>query len=241
MLALIAQSVISVSSATKHKATLTVALCVLAGACSDHEAVLRQQSLAFVTGWFQQAADGARQDALCHGLGTLKHPEISCNEMLEHAARVDAASRQVTSFGTRDCFGDVCGEFVEIGFTGVDRDGNDLRETAVLKRDDGALRMYWYRSDSLLTLLRPAKEDEDVNDKDPIQAAYDEITARYPALYSYPPCYGVRASSSNLVGELMSKDDLDVAAIEQRAAACGERFCFALVGNKVATLCPPAN
>ena len=101
--------------------------------------------------------------------------------------------------------------------------------------------MYWYRSDSLLTLLRPAKEDEDVSAKDPIQAAYDEITARYPALYSYPPCYGVRASSSNLVGGLMSKDELDVAAIEQRAAACGEGFCFALVGNKVATLCPPAN
>jgi hypothetical protein len=227
--------------AAKHKATLAVALCVLSGACGDREALLEEQSLAFITQWFQLAADGARDDTLCHGLGTLKHPEISCTEMLDHAARVDAASRRVTAFKRRDCFGDVCGEFIEIGFSSVDGDGNELRETAVLKQDDGALRMYWYRSDSLLTLLRPAAEDADTGDKDPIQAAYDEITARYPALYSFPPCYDVRASSSNLVGELMSRDALDVAEIEQRAATCGERFCFALVGNKIATLCPPAD
>ena len=71
-----------------------------------------------------------------------------------------------------------------------------------------------------------------------IQIAYDEITARYPALYSYPPCYGTRPSSTTLVGELMQKDNIDVAQVEALAVDCGNQFCFALVGNKIATLCP---
>ena len=101
------------------------------------------------------------------------------------------------------------------------------------------MRLYWYRSDSLLALLKPAENAAADDAKDPIQTAYDELTARYPALYSFPPCYGVRPSSSNLVGELRRPDALDVQEIEQLAAACGATFCFALVGNKIATLCPP--
>ena len=210
----------------------------MAAACEDRQAQLHQQSLAFVSDWFAQAAAGARDDSLCHGLGVLKHPEITCAEMLEHAGRVDADTRRVTSLNTPDCFAGVCGDFVEITFASVDGAGNELDETALLKRDNGIYRMYWYRSDSLLALLRPADEADSSADQDPLQLAYDEITARYPALYSYPPCYGARPSSSTLVGELMARDKIDVAAVEQLAADCGESFCFALVGSKIATLCP---
>jgi hypothetical protein len=220
------------------KATFMVALSFLALACEDRQARLQEEALTFVTGWFQQAADGVRDDALCHGLGTLKHPEITCREMLEHASRITASSRQVTRLDSRDCFGGVCGEFVEIGFNSQDTAGNELRETALLKRDEGRFRMYWYRSDSLLALLRPAQGSDDEQQQDPLQLAYDEITARYPPLYEFPPCYDSRASSANLVGELMAKDAIDVAAVEALAAECGESFCFALVGNKIATLCP---
>lgn len=224
-----------------NKATLAVALCFMAAACEDRQAQLQQQSLSFVGEWFAQAAAGATDDSLCHGLGLLKHAEITCAEMLEHAGRVEASSRRVTSLTTRDCFADVCGEFVEITFVSVDQAGNALDETALLKRDNGIYRMYWYRSDSLLTLLRPVGEEDSMQDKTPIQAAYDEITNRYPGLYSYPPCYGVRPSSSTLVGELLIKDNIDVTAVEQLASDCGETFCFALVGNKIATLCPAAD
>ena len=74
------------------KATLAVALCFLA-ACEDRQAQLQADSLAFIEQWFDEAAAGARDDTLCHGLGTLKHPEITCAEMLEHAARVVSDSR----------------------------------------------------------------------------------------------------------------------------------------------------
>jgi len=227
------------SISQRSKATVLVALCFLAGACQDPQAQLREESLEFVSGWFAEAASGARADTLCHGLGTLKHPEITCAEMLDHAARIDPASRRIAELKPRDCFGDVCGVFVEIEFNSIDSDGNEVLETALLKRDEGQLRMYWYRTDSLLTLLRPAEAADESEEKEPLQAAYDEITARYPALYSYPPCYGIRPSSSNMVGALQPLDAIDVTEVEQLAAACGDRFCFALVGNKIATLCPP--
>lgn len=217
-----------------------MALCFLAAACEDQQVKLEQQSLSFVGEWFAQASAGVRDDSLCHGLGTLKHPEISCAEMLEHASRVAADSREVTSLKPMDCFAGVCGEFVEITFSSRDQAGNPLDETALLKRDNGTLRMYWYRSDTLLGLLR-SNDEEAIEAKESIQLAYDEMTTRYPSLYSYPPCYRVRPSSSTLVGELMEKDNMDVASVEQLADSCGEAFCFALVGNKIATLCPKSD
>lgn len=215
-----------------------VVLCVLATACVDKQAQTREQSLAFITGWFADASAGKRDDTLCHGLGVMKHPEVSCADMLEHAARVEPASRVVETVRSLDCFSDICGEFVELRFNSHDLAGNETRESAVLKRDDGVMRLYWYRSDSLLETLRGAVDTDTEEDKDPLQLAYDELVARYPKLYAYPRCYDVRVSSSNLAGTLMALDAMDEAAITGYATSCGETFCFALVGNKIAPLCP---
>ena len=115
--------------------------------------------------------------------------------------------------------------------------GNELDETHILKRDDGRLRVYWYRNDKLINELRTEFTDEPET-KDPVQQAYDKLKARYPELYQYPPCYGVRASSSTLVGELMPETSVDVERVHQLASECGETFCFGLVGSKIAPLCP---
>jgi hypothetical protein len=221
-----------------RKATFAVALCVLGVACVDKQAQLAEQSLAFLSGWFAEANAGTRDAILCHGLGTLKHPEVSCTEMLAHAAKVEPTSRVVDTVRALDCFSDICGEFIEVRFNSHDIAGNETRESAVLKRDDGILRLYWYRSDSLLETMRATTEESAEEEKDPLQIAYDELVARYPKLYAYPPCYAIRASSSNSVGTRMAIDAVDEAAVTSYAATCGETFCFALVGNKIAPLCP---
>ena len=210
-------------------------LIVLAASCSQGPDP-KQRSLEFLAQWFNQAASGAREDSLCHGLGLLKHPQFSCVEMLEFAARGDQGSRVVTGFSTDDCMQDVCGQFYQVSFSGADTAGNELNENIILKEDEGTLRVYLYRSNLMFSNM-PTEESEE-EDKDPEQIAYDALTAQFPELYEYTPCYGVRPSSSNLRGELFAIEDADVKAINALAQDCGEKFCFALVGQKIATLCP---
>lgn len=223
------------------RAALILALVIAVPACTDKEAQLQDASLAHAQQWFALADTGADDDENCHGLGLLKHPGVSCAQMLAFASEVDSASRQITGVTPRDCFETVCGEFVELNFSGQDLAGNEVNEMLLLKRDDGRMKTYLYRSNLLLTALGTETPSLEENDKSPQQIAYDEVVARYPGLYSYPPCYGIRPSSSNLVGELMPRDNMDVAAVDQRAQQCGDTFCLALVGNKIATLCPPGN
>lgn len=206
--------------------------------CSEPGPSPEEASLTHLQQWFSNAAEGARGDHLCHGLGMLKHAEFSCSELLDYAAKVDRTTRTIVEIVPQDCFGGVCGTFYEVRFTATDPAGNEVEETALLKVDEGRYQTYWYRSTLMLAELGPAEESE-LDQKDPEQIAYDALTAAYPALYQYPPCFGVRPSSSNLRGELESTDALDVQAIENRATECGETFCFAFVGQKVATLCPP--
>ena len=218
---------------------MAVALFVVGAGCTDQAALKRDQGLEFLGSWFASAHAGQRDDGLCHAFGLLKHPEITCSQMLEHAALIDPAQRTIASVTERDCFGEVCGDFLEVEFSSRDPAGNEVRETALIKRDDGRFRLYWYRSDSLLATLRARLPDpQEVEAKDPEQLAYDALVARHPALYSYPPCYGVRASSSTLRGKPTAIEDIDPDDVEVLAAECGQTFCFALVGNKIATLCP---
>ncbi len=216
-----------------------VALLFLGAACTDDVELKRDQGLEYLSGWFAAAAAGERDDALCHAFGLLKHPDVSCATMLDHAARVDPAQRTIAGMTQMECFGEVCGEFLQVEFDSRDPAGNEIRENALLKRDEGRYRLYWYRSDTLLAELRAGEPDaEEIDAKDPEQQAYDALVARHPALYSYPPCFGVRASSSNLRGKPADIEDIDPAAVETLAAECPDTFCFALVGSKIATLCP---
>lgn len=212
-------------------------LILLLSACTDPVKQRETASLTFIQGWFQAASQGSRSEDLCHGLGLLKHKAFSCADMLEAASQINPESREIIALVPQECFSGVCGDFLEVRIRSQDLAGNEVDETALLKQDDGKLRMYWYRTDGLIAQLnaqQPSTEEE----KAPEQIAYDEITARYPSLYSYPPCYGARASSTTLVGDLMAKDAMDVHQVDTWAAACGETFCFALVGNKIASLCP---
>lgn len=196
----------------------------------------RAQSLDYLSQWFQVAEAGDREDTLCHGLGLLKNKRFTCAEMLDYAAQVDPAQREVASFRAIDCWQNVCGTFYEVAFTGFDLAGNEMDETVLLKQDEGQLRVYWYRNDAMFNQL--AAEAPEEEEKAPEQVAYDALTALHPSLYEYPPCYGKRPSSSNLVGEMFAIEQADVAAIEALAATCPEQFCFALVGQKIAPLCP---
>ncbi len=219
---------------------MCAALLIAAATGCAESASTTTQALRSANDWFARAASGARTEEECHGLGLLKHPQFTCAEYLDHASRVDAATREVQAIVERDAFGGVQGTFYDITFNARDTAGNEIVETIVLKRDDGRSRVYWYRTDSLLALLKSEARDP-TDDVDPQQAAYDEIVARYPSLYQYPPCYQVRPSSANLVGELTAKDAIDVQHVEILAQTCGATFCFALVGEKIATLCPPSS
>ena len=208
---------------------------VLAASCSQGPDP-QTRSLTFLAQWFDQASAGERDENLCHGLGLLKHPQFSCIEMLDYAARGDAASRTLTAFTKEDCVQDVCGTFYELSFAGTDIAGNELDENTILKEDDGQLRLYLYRSNLMFSNIAEAQSEEE--EKDPEQIAYDALTAQFPSLYEYPPCYGVRPSSSNLAGELFEISAANVAALNEMAQKCPEKFCFALVGQKIAPLCP---
>ncbi len=194
------------------------------------------ESLAYLANWFQQADQGSRDENLCHGLGLLKHAQFTCAQMLEAAAKIDPNERQIGRFRAHDCFHSVCGTFYELEFTGLDKLGNEVSETAVLKQDEGNLKLYWYRSIGMLRAMAASEPDEE--EKAPEQIAYDALTAQFPSLYEYPPCYGARPSSTTLVGDLFHIKDANVTQIETWAAGCPETFCFALVGQKIAPLCP---
>ena len=208
---------------------------LLLAACQEQGPGIEVRSAELMLTWFAAAQRGERDDNLCHGLGVLKHQEFTCADMLDYASRIDPESRHVGQPRARSEFGSVTGRFFELDIDSTATSGIEVRETVVLKEDDGVLRVYWYRSDLMLETLKANRQEDE---KEPEQIAYDEITARYPGLYAYPPCYGVRASSSTLVGELMPKDDIDVARVESLAEACGDTFCFGLVGQKIAPLCP---
>ena len=166
----------------------------------------------------------------------LKHSEFSCAELMDYAARGDVASRMVRSARTQDCDEGVCGDFVQMMVEGVDDAGQPMEENILMKIDDGIARVYWYRSSLMLDQLTTDEALEE--QKDPEQIAYDRLTALHSSLYAYPPCYGVRPSSSNLTSDLVAMDAIDPDQMDQLASACGESFCFAFVGQKVAPLCP---
>ena len=218
---------------------LCVALLVcLLGGCGEDRQALTSAGLVHLTEWFQLAADGERGDDHCHAFGLLEHPDVTCAEMLDHASRIVASERTVASTRFIECVEAVCGEFLEVELAGVDNAGRDVTEIAVLKRDDGRFRLYWYRTTSLIEALTPSTTDARPTDDDEDQKAYTRLTNEHRDFYQFPPCLDVRVSSSNMVGGLVRTNDIDIEDFETRSDNCPDTFCLAFVGRKVAGICP---
>lgn len=200
--------------------------------------MLTNAGLAYLTEWFQLAADGQRGDEHCHAFGLLQHSDVTCAEMLDHASRIVASERTVTSTRFIECLEDVCGEFLEIELAGVDKAGREITEIAVLKRDDGRFRLYWYRTTSLIESLTTSQTDASPTEDDQDQKAYTRLTNEHAGLYQFPPCLDVRVSSSNMIGGLVQTSDIDIEDFESRSESCPDTFCLAFVGRKVAGICP---
>ena len=208
-------------------------------AACDSGPTPEQQAVAHALKWFAAAHDGHRDDSWCHGLGLLKHPSYSCADYLNQAAGITLESRSVIDVTPMDCYADVCGAFYQLEVEGMDAVGNERRELLLMKHDDGTMRLYWYRSDSMLREQQIAQEQQAEDDKDPIQVAYDTLTNRYPGLYEHPPCLDLRPSSSNLLADPVALDEIDPAVFDTLAQQCSSQMCITTVGRKYAALCPP--
>ena len=224
-----------------------LAACLLAGGCGDAEKQTLADAERFLQQWLNTSYE--EQTASCHAFGLLMFTAASCADMQQHASLVAPQSRLRERIQTLECFGEgaqrVCGEFVEIWYQSQDRLGREIKEGAVVKRDDGIFRLYWYRSDLLFTTLaNRAEAAEQLNDRADheharVQAAYNELINSHAELYAYPPCLDdVKASSSTMIGSSFRLAAADPAEIDRRASACSTQLCFALIGQKVATLCP---
>ena len=148
-----------------------------------------------------------------------------------------------------ECFGqgikEVCGEFAEIWFSTQNADGFSVREGMVLKRDNEAFRMYWYRSDTLFTQITERAEREEAETssaqmafrQEKLDAVYTQIVERDPGVYTYPACIDARVSSSGMIGGLIKQENVTTAELDRRAAQCSKEFCLALVGKRIAAIC----
>ena len=226
---------------------MIAAACLMVGGCGNTEQQTLADAESFLGQWLTN--NDASQPAKCHAFGLLMFPAASCEDMQQHAARVLPESRKRERIRTIECFGDgaqrACGEFVEIWYQSRDRLGREIQEGAVVKRDDGAFRLYWYRSDLLFTTLAERNEalEPSVIDaqqaQDRLTAVYNEMINHHSELYTYPPCLDdVRASTTTMVGTGFHPASADPVEIHRRASNCATQMCFALIGQKVATLCP---
>ena len=220
-------------------------------ACTDPQ-TLQSQALETAGQWFDEAKLSQLNDSQapdCHAFGLVKFTDASCDEMVYHAGQLDAATRQIESVNLLECFGqggkEVCGEFAEIWFNTETQDGIAIREGMVLKRDNEAYRVYWYRSDTLFTAIADRADRAEAQTTNgrlaskqaELEAAYTQIVERDPGVYTYPACIDARVSSSAIVGDLMVLSSVTTRAMESRASQCSVNLCIALVGKRIAALC----
>ena len=231
----------------------TVGLSFILGACTPDPEVTQSQALETAGRWLDQAhASQAAKAAArpnCHAFGLIKFTDASCDDMIEHAAALNPATRRIDSVRLLKCFGqgikEVCGEFAEIWFNTQNADGVSVREGMVLKRDKDAFRMYWYRSDTLFTQITNRAEREEAETssakmaerQEKLDAVYTQIVEREPGVYSYPACIDVRVSSSSMIGGLIKQENVTAAELNRRATQCSKALCLALVGKRIAALC----
>ena len=226
-----------------------LALCLtqILGGCGEDNEAIKTQGIKALNDWF--LASASDNPPSCHGFGLVKFYDASCADMYQHAAKIEPESRTITSSRLLKCFGqgaqELCGEFVEIWLNSMDTGGNPIQEGAVLKRDDGVFRLYWYRSDALFTTLTKRAENTSDDDNERVledkqselEAIYAEIVQRQPALYQFVMCTDASVSSSKLVGKPVHPQDISATDMASRAQRCPEIFCLALVGKRIAPLC----
>ena len=230
-----------------------VGLPFILGACAPDPEVIQSQALETAGRWLDQAHASQATEAAplptCHAFGLIKFTDASCDDMIEHAAALNPATRRIDSVRLLECFGqgikEVCGEFAEIWFNTQNADGVRVREGMVLKRDNDAFRMYWYRSDTLFTQITDRAEREEAGTSSAqmadrqkkLDAVYTQIVERDPGVYTYPACIDARVSSSGMIGGLIKQENVTAAELDRRAAQCGKALCLALVGKRIAALC----
>jgi hypothetical protein len=230
---------------------LIIAACLILGGCNEGEQRILNEAQIFLNQWFELAAKATPEgsEPSCHGYGELMFPAATCLDMHQHAKLIDPSSRTLERMSSLECFGSgqqrVCGDFVEIWYASKDATGRAIKEGAVVKRDDGKYRLYWYRSDLLFTTLENRAEQaaELSNQIDPaqtlLQSSYNQVVAAHPELYQYPPCLDdIRISSSTMIGEPIKPQNVEPTDIHQRAEQCADEICFALLGQKITALCP---
>ena len=225
------------------RAALSFFWLVIALACQDREAADRQAAIDVFFAWSAESAPSDSES--CHAYGLIKHPETSCLEMLEHAKRILASQREVTSSRTLECFDSICGDFIEIEVEGEDLDGREVKEIVVLKKDSNVFKVYWYRTNSLATAIenRSNSQSELIADakylkkQEQLSSAYAYLTNKIPELYQFPSCLDVRITSSNLSGALLPLEKVTLLDFSSRASKCDGDLCVGLVGKKIAAVC----
>ena len=219
-------------------------LCVVAtSACQNKEELDQQAALEVFNKWATQNQSPGSDS--CHAYGLIKHPETTCEEMLQHAQKVIHETRALSSKRSLECFDSVCGEFIELEMESKDSKNRSIKEIAVLKKDNDSFKLYWYRTNSLLTVINERSKTqasgtnnlEEESKQEKLDRTYAYLTNKIPELYQFPTCLGTRITSSNLIGDLMPKDGVTLADFVSRAKKCDKDLCVGMIGKKIAAVC----
>ena len=212
-------------------------------ACQNKEELDQQAALEVFNEWATQTQ--SQESDSCHAYGLIKHPETSCEEMLQHAQKVIHETRAPSSKRSLECFDSVCGEFIELEMESKDSKNRSIKEIAVLKKDNDSFKLYWYRTNSLLTVIneRAKTQASKTNNleqeakQEQLDRTYAYLTNKIPELYQFPTCLGTRITSSNLIGDLIPKDSVTLADFVSRAKKCDKDLCIGMIGKKIAAVC----
>ena len=219
-------------------------MCVFAtSACQNKEELNQQAALEVFNEWAtENQSKGADS---CHTYGLIKHPETTCEEMLRHAQKVIHDTRALSSKRSLECFDSVCGEFIELEMESQESNNRSIKEIAVLKKDNDTFKLYWYRTNSLLTVIneRTKTQAKGTNNleleakQEQLDRTYAYLTNKIPELYQFPACLRTRITSSNLIGNLMPMDKVTLTDFVSRSKKCDKDLCIGMIGKKVAAVC----
>ena len=215
-------------------------------ACKDKEDLNQHSALDAFNNWVSQNQLPGSDS--CHAYGLIKHPETTCEEMLQHAQKIIHDTRALSSTRSLECFDSVCGEFIELEMESKDSKNRSVKEIAILKNDNDTFKLYWYRTNSLLTVIneRTNTQAKGTNNleleakQEQLDRTYAYLTNKIPELYEFPACLRTRITSSNLIGNLMPMDKVTLTDFVSRSKKCDKVLCIGMIGKKVAAVCDKA-